>query len=145
MSMKLYVGNLSFKTTTDDLRAAVEQYAPVTTVDVVMDRMTGQSRGFAFVEVADNGDAVIEALNGAELQGRKLVVNEARPREDRRGGPGGGGGGGGGFRGGPGGGGGGYRGGGDRGDRGGGGGGYRGDRGGDRGDRGGDRGRDRRY
>lgn len=143
MSMKLYVGNLSFKTTTDDLRAAVEQYAPVTTVDVVMDRMTGQSRGFAFVEVADNGDAVIEALNGAELQGRKLVVNEARPREDRRGGPGGGGGGG--FRGGPGGGGGGYRGGGDRGDRGGGGGGYRGDRGGDRGDRGGDRGRDRRY
>lgn len=142
MSMKLYVGNLSFKTTTDDLRAAVEQYAPVTTVDVVMDRMTGQSRGFAFVEVADNGDAVIEALNGAELQGRKLVVNEARPREDRRGGPGGGGGGG--FRGGPGGGGGGYRGGGDRGDRGGGGG-YRGDRGGDRGDRGGDRGRDRRY
>lgn len=145
MSMKLYVGNLSFKTTTDDLRAAVEQYAPVTSIDVVMDRMTGQSRGFAFVEVSDNGDAVIEALNGAELQGRKLVVNEARPREDRRGGPGGGGGGGG-FRGGPGGGGGGgYRGGGDRGDRGGGGGGggYRG--GGDRGDRGGDRGRDRRY
>ena len=56
MSMKLYVGNLSFKTTTDDLRAAVEQYAPVTSIDVVMDRMTGQSRGFAFVEVGENGE-----------------------------------------------------------------------------------------
>lgn len=145
MSTKLYVGNLSFKTTNDDLRAAVEQYAPVTSIDVVMDRMTGQSRGFAFVEVAENAEAVIEALNGADLQGRKLVVNEARPREERR--PGGGGGGGGGYRGGGGGGGGGgYRGGGDRGGPGGGGG-YRdrGDRGGDRGDRGGDRGRDRRY
>ena len=119
MSTKLYVGNLSFKTTNDDLRAAVEQYAPCTSVDVVMDRMTGQSRGFAFVEVAENAEAVIEALNGAELQGRKLVVNEARPKEDRPGGGfgGGGGGGRGGFGGRGGGGGGGWRG--DRGDRGG--------------------------
>lgn len=158
MSTKLYVGNLSFKTTNDDLRAAVEQYAQCTSVDVVMDRMTGQSRGFAFVEVADNAEAVIEALNGAELQGRKLVVNEARPKEDRpRGG-----GGGGGYRGGGGGGGYGGGGGGGYGGGGGGGGGYRGDRGGGGGggyggggggyggggggrDRGGDRGRDRRY
>lgn len=151
MSTKLYVGNLSFKTTNDDLRAAVEQYAPCTSVDVVMDRMTGQSRGFAFVEVAENAEAVIEALNGAELQGRKLVVNEARPKEDRpRGGGGGGGyrgGGGGGGYGGGGGGGYGGGGGGYRGDRGGGGGGgYGGGGGRDRGgDRGGDRGRDRRY
>ena len=165
MSTKLYVGNLSFKTTNDDLRAAVEQYAPCTSVDVVMDRMTGQSRGFAFVEVAENAEQVIEALNGAELQGRKLVVNEARPKEDRprTGGGGGGyrGGGGGGGYGGGGGGGGGYGGGGGGGYGGGGGGGYRGDRGGSGGggggyrggggggdrDRGGssDRGRDRRY
>ncbi len=75
---KLYVSNLSYTTTVDDLRAAVEKVAHCMSVDVVRDRMTGQSRGFAFVEVVESAEVVIEALNGAELQGRRLVVNEAR-------------------------------------------------------------------
>ena len=88
MSKNLYVGNLSFSVTADDLRAAFGQYGTVTSATVVSDRETGRSRGFGFVEMSDGGEAAIEALNGNELQGRALTVNEARPREDRGGGGG---------------------------------------------------------
>ena len=104
MSKNLYVGNLPFGTTTDDLRDLFAQYGNVKSAQVVMDRETGRSRGFGFVEMNDGAEAAIEALNGKEFQGRSLAVNEARPREER---PRGGGGGGGGYRGGGGGGGGG--------------------------------------
>jgi cold-inducible RNA-binding protein len=133
MSTKLFVGNLSFNTTENDLQDLFAAYGPVQQVDMIMDRMTGRPRGFGFVTMENKDDAqkAIEALNGKNLDGRDLTVNEARPREDR---PGGGGGGGGRGYGGGGGGGGGY---------GGGGGGGR-DRGGDRGERrGGGGGRDR--
>jgi RNA recognition motif-containing protein len=123
MSKNIYVGNLPFSTTSEELRAAFAQFGTVTRAQVTMDRETGRSRGFGFVEMADGGDEAIAAMNGAAFQGRTLTVNEARPREDR--GPrGGGGGGGGGGRGGYGGGGGG------RGGYGGGGGGYGGGGGG---------------
>lgn len=102
MSKKLYVGNLSFQTTEDELRQAFGQYGTVNSAQLVMDRETGRSRGFAFVEMADGADAAIQAMNGAQLDGRTLTVNEAKPREDR---PRGGGGGGGGYGGGGGGGG----------------------------------------
>jgi RNA recognition motif-containing protein len=120
MSKKLYVGNISFQTTNEDLVEAFSQYGTVTSAQVITDRETGRSRGFAFVEMADGGDQAIQAMNGAEFGGRTLTVNEAKPREDRGGGGGGGGGrggygGGGGGRGGYGGGGGGYGGGGGRG------------------------------
>lgn len=110
--MKLYVGNLSFRTTDDDLRNAFEQFGEVSSASVVMDRETGRSRGFGFVEMAneEEGRAAIEALHGKDLDGRNLTVNEARPRE-AGGGGGRGGFGGGGGRGGFGGGGGGGRGG----------------------------------
>ncbi len=108
MSKNLYVGNLSFQTTADGLRDMFSSFGAVTSAQIVMDRETGRSRGFGFVEMADGGDAAINALNGRDVDGRTLTVNEARPREDRRGGGGGGGyGGGGGGRGGYGGGGGG--------------------------------------
>jgi RNA recognition motif-containing protein len=108
----IYVGNLSFSTTEDELREAFSQYGTVTKVQIVNDRETGRSRGFAFVEMESGGDEAIAAMNGAQFGGRSLTVNEARPREDRGGGGGGGGGrggygGGGGGRGGYGGGGGG--------------------------------------
>ena len=126
---KLYVGNLSFKTTEDELRSAFGQFGAVTDVYVAMDKMTGRPRGFAFVTMGTGEEAKVaaEKMNGVDLGGRQLTVNEARPKEER---PGGGFGGGGGRRnhgrhgGGRSGGGG-----------GGGGGGWRGDRGGDRGDR----------
>lgn len=86
MSKKLYVGNLSFDTTADDLRQAFSQHGTVVSVSVVADRDTGRSRGFGFVEMSDGADAAMQALNGAELQGRALTVNEARAREERRGG-----------------------------------------------------------
>lgn len=130
----IYVGNLAFGATEEDLRTAFEKHGEVTSVNIIMDRETGRSRGFAFVEMADGEGAkeAIENLDGAAIGGRNITVNEARPRAPRSGGGGGGGGYGGG-------GGGGYRGdrGGDRGDRGGRGGdrGDRGGRGGDRGDR----------
>lgn len=94
MSKNLYVGNLSFSTTSDDLRTAFSQFGNVQSASVVMDRETGRSRGFGFVEMADGGDEAINAMNGADFQGRKLTVNEARPREPRGGGGGGRGGGG---------------------------------------------------
>ena len=83
MSKNLYVGNLPFQTSADDLREAFEQHGTVTRAQVVTDRETGRSRGFGFVEMADGADEAIAALNGAEFQGRKLTVNEARPREER--------------------------------------------------------------
>jgi RNA recognition motif-containing protein len=102
MSKNLYVGNLSYDTTSDDLRDAFAQYGSVTSAQVVTDRDTGRSRGFGFVEMANGAPEAIKALDGSELEGRTITVNEARPREDRRGGGGGGGkrGGGGGYGGG---------------------------------------------
>ena len=85
MSKKLYVGNISFKTTEDDLREAFGQFGEVTSASVITDRETGRSRGFAFVEMSNGAEAAIDALNGADLQGRTLNVNEARPRENRGG------------------------------------------------------------
>jgi RNA recognition motif-containing protein len=122
MAKKLYVGNLSFSATNESLQEAFSQFGTVTSAQIVMDRETGRSRGFGFVEMADGADQAIAAMNGAQLDGRTLTVNEAKPREDRpRGGGGGGGGGyggGGGGRGyGGGGGGGGYGGGGGGGRR----------------------------
>jgi cold-inducible RNA-binding protein len=126
MSTKLYVGNLSYDTTENDLQDAFAAHGTVVSVNLIQDQATGRPRGFGFVtmEDANAAQAAIAALNGVELGGRALTVNEARPRE-------GGGGGGGGFRGG-----------GERrsgGGGGGGGGGYRGGGGGGGG------GRDRRY
>ncbi|MDQ1611280.1 MAG: hypothetical protein QOG00_1211 [Pyrinomonadaceae bacterium] len=123
MSMKLYVGNLNFKTTGEDLQELFGQVGTVESASVVMDRDTGRSRGFGFVEMssAEEGAKAIEQFNGKDFNGRNLSVNEARPREDRGGGGGRGGygGGGGGYGGGGGnrGGGGGYGGGGGGGDR----------------------------
>src|SRR2546421_1799293 len=95
--MKLYVGNLSFETTENDLQDLFEQHGQVSEVTLMMDRMTGKSRGFAFITMNDKAqaDAAMAALNGKDLNGRALNVNEARPREDRKGGGGGGYGGGG--------------------------------------------------
>jgi RNA recognition motif-containing protein len=119
MAKNIYVGNLVWDCTADDLLALFQEHGNVARAQVITDRETGRSRGFGFVEMNDDGEAqrAIEALNGADYKGRPLTVNEAKPREDR-GGHGGGGGGRGGR--------GGY--GGGRGDRGGYGGG-RGDRG----------------
>ncbi len=113
--MKLYVGNLSFDTGSQDLEELFGQVGTVESVNVIEDRDTGRSRGFAFVEMSSNseGAEAIEQFNGKEVNGRELKVNEAKPRENRGGGGGGRGGyGGGGNRGGGGGGRGGYGGGG---------------------------------
>ena len=93
--MKLYVGNMSYSTTEDSLRDAFAEHGDVQEVAIIMDRETGRPRGFAFVTMPDDGTArtAIEAMNGKELDGRTLNVNEARERTDRRGGGGGGGGG----------------------------------------------------
>ena len=124
MSMKLYVGNLAFQTSSTDLQELFAQAGTVESASIIEDRNTGRSRGFGFVEMAskEEGEAAISQLNGKEFNGRNLTVNEARPRDERGGNRGGGGGrgfGGGGGRGGYGG----NRGGGG-GNRGGGGGGY---------------------
>jgi RNA recognition motif-containing protein len=96
VAKNLYVGNMAFSTTEDQLRETFSQYGTVTKVQLITDRETGRPRGFAFVEMSDGGDQAIAALNGAQLDGRALTVNEAKPREDRpRGGGGGGYGGGG--------------------------------------------------
>lgn len=138
MGNKLYVGNLSYEVQDRDLQELFAQHGTVSSAKVVMDRDSGRSKGFGFVEMSTDAEAeaAISALNGQEVGGRALTVNEARPKEDRGGGGGsrGGGGrgfGGGGYSGGGGGYGGGGRGG-DRGGRGGGGGGRRGGGGGGR-------------
>ena len=100
MSKNLYVGNLSFSCTADDLRELFSQHGNVASAQVVSDRETGRSRGFGFVEMGDGGEAAINALNGTDFQGRSLTVNEARPRESGGGGGGGRSGGGGGRSGG---------------------------------------------
>lgn len=83
--MKLYVGNLSFETTENDLQDLFEQHGAVTEVALINDKMTGRSRGFAFVTMADDAGAkaAMAALNGKEMQGRALTVSEARAREER--------------------------------------------------------------
>jgi cold-inducible RNA-binding protein len=122
LAKRIYVGNLPFSADEEQVRALFEQYGNVISVAMITDRETGRFRGFCFVEMEDDdADAAIEAMNGYDMGGRGLRVNEAQPREERRGGGGGGGRREGGY-----------------GDRG-------GDRGGDRDrDRGGDRDRDRR-
>ncbi|MEZ5308502.1 MAG: RNA-binding protein [Pyrinomonadaceae bacterium] len=92
MSNKLYVGNLSFHLTSDDLHQYFAQAGNVESARVIEDRDTGRSRGFGFVEMASAAEAkaAIEQFNGQDLDGRNIVVNEAKPREDRGGGGGGG-------------------------------------------------------
>lgn len=81
----IYVGNLSFRATEDDLRKAFSAHGEVSEVNIIMDRETGRSRGFAFVEMpnSDQANSAIEALNGEEIAGRGVTVNEARPRTER--------------------------------------------------------------
>ncbi len=101
--MNIYVGNLSYNATEDDLRNAFAAYGQVASVTIIKDKFSGESRGFAFVEMPDDaeGDAAINGVNGADLKGRSLKVNQARPKENMGGGGGRPGGGGrGGFRGG---------------------------------------------
>jgi RNA recognition motif-containing protein len=94
--MNIYVGNLSFDATEEDIENAFSEYGEVKSVSIIKDRETGRSRGFGFVEMHDRqaGQQAIEGLNLKEIAGRAVTVNEARQREDRRGGRGGGGGGG---------------------------------------------------
>ena len=97
MGNKLYVGNLAYSVRDDDLQQAFAQFGTVSSAKVMMDRDTGRSKGFGFVEMGSDAEAqsAINGMNGQALDGRALVVNEARPREERPGGFGGGGGGGG--------------------------------------------------
>ena len=90
--MNIFVGNLSYDSKDEDLETAFAVHGQVQSAKVIMDRMTGRSRGFGFVEMPNNqeGQAAIDALNGADLQGRPLTVNQAKPREERGGGGGGG-------------------------------------------------------
>ena len=89
--MNIYVGNLSYTVTEDDLRQAFEAFGQVTSASIIKDKFSGQSRGFGFVEMSDDAEALsaIEKLNGSDMEGRKLTVNEARPMEARDGGRGG--------------------------------------------------------
>ena len=93
MSMKIYVGNISFNTSNQDLSDLFGAYGTVESANVIEDRETGRSRGFGFVEMSSksDGESAISALNGKEVDGRELKVNEAKPREDRGGFGGGGG------------------------------------------------------
>jgi cold-inducible RNA-binding protein len=83
--MKLYVGNLSYSVNEEDLKTAFGQYGTLDSVDVILDRNTGRSKGFAFIQMSNDEEAkaAIEGLNGKDLDGRSLNVNEARPREER--------------------------------------------------------------
>jgi RNA recognition motif-containing protein len=92
MNTKLYVGNLSYNITENDLQDLFAQHGPVTEVNLMQDRMSGRPRGFGFVTMAtrEGAEAAIQNLNGKEWEGRALTVNEARPREERAGGFGGG-------------------------------------------------------
>ncbi|MBN1211702.1 MAG: RNA-binding protein [candidate division Zixibacteria bacterium] len=91
--MNIYIGNLSRNTTEEELRQAFESYGEISSVNIIKDKFTGESRGFGFVEMPNQDEAktAIDSLNGQELGGRTLNVNEARPRSDNRGGGGGGG------------------------------------------------------
>ncbi len=84
--LNIYVGNLSFETTEDDLRGLFSEYGEIQRVAIITDRDSGRSRGFGFVEMVDDaaGNKAIEAMDGHDLQGRALRVNEAKPREPRR-------------------------------------------------------------
>ncbi len=94
MAMKLYVGGLAYSVTEQELEALFSEQGKVTSATVIKDRDSGQSKGFGFVEMADDSEAkaAIANLNGKEVSGRAVTVNEARPQEDRRSGGGGGGG-----------------------------------------------------
>ena len=92
MSKNIFVGSLAWGTTSEGLEQAFAQFGTVTSAKVISDRETGRSKGFGFVEMDSGGDEAIDALNGSDLDGRQIVVNEARPREPRRSGGGGGGG-----------------------------------------------------
>ena len=89
--MNIYVGNISFETSEDNLKTIFEEYGEVTSVKIVMDRETGRSRGFGFIEMSDDGQGrtAITEVNGKEFNGRNLRVNEARERSDNRSGGGG--------------------------------------------------------
>jgi len=93
MGKKLYVGNLSYDVSSSDLENLLSAHGTVESAEVISDRMTGQSKGFGFVEMGsdDEAQSAINSLNGQEFQGRALTVNEAKPREPRTGGGGGGG------------------------------------------------------
>jgi len=84
MSINIYVGNLPFSATEDEIRDLFARYGNVEKVNLITDRETGRLRGFGFVEMSSGGEAAIAALNETELSGRTLTVNPARPREDRR-------------------------------------------------------------
>jgi cold-inducible RNA-binding protein len=101
MATKLFIGNLSFQATNADLEDLFRQVGTVTSATIIMDKMTGKSRGFGFVEMTTNQEAqqAVQRFNGTELHGRALTVNEAKPQESRGGGRSFGGGGGGGSRG----------------------------------------------
>jgi len=90
--MKIYVGNMSYSVTEEDLKQSFEAFGQVASVSIIKDKMSGQSKGFGFVEMgsAEQGQAAISGMNGKELKGRKLNVNEARPRQDDGRGGGGG-------------------------------------------------------
>lgn len=83
--MKIYVGNLSYSTTEEDIRSAFSPFGTIDSADVIMDRSTGRSKGFGFVEMSNDAEAkaAIEGLNGKDLDGRSLNVNEAKPRTER--------------------------------------------------------------
>ena len=85
MSKKMYVGNISYSTTEEKIQEVFSEYGEVTSANLIIDKLSGRSRGFAFVEMANDSEAdtAISALDGAELEGRKLKVNEARSREER--------------------------------------------------------------
>jgi len=85
MAKKLYVGSLSYDTTDESLKGLFAQYGEVATATIIMDKMSGRSKGFGFVEMSSDEDAqkAIDALNGTEFEGRKIIVNEARPMEER--------------------------------------------------------------
>ncbi|QDU79412.1 RNA recognition motif (RRM, RBD, or RNP domain) [Polystyrenella longa] len=83
MSLNLYVGNLPYKTNSDDLKDAFSEYGEVIRAAVIMDRETGRSRGYGFVEMETGGKEAIEAMDGFDMDGRSLKVNEARPRQPR--------------------------------------------------------------
>ena len=86
MSKNIFVGSLAWGTTSEGLEQAFAQYGVVTSAKVINDRETGRSKGFAFIEMESGGDEAIRALNGTDMDGRQIVVNEARPREERSGG-----------------------------------------------------------